>query len=245
MSIKTTWRFELMDTWFFRESRPHSPVGGSELGSVFPPPARTLAGAIRTLMGECLNADWNAFKSDPAYTIGGLCLRRELGLGDDLGALKLSGPWLLKGTERLYPVPAYLLGKQEGERWEFVQIKIGNTVCCDLGAHLRLPMLEKGEAGFKPLERAWLTRCGLEAVLGGGIPSPSDVILKKALFNEEPRLGIARNNERRTVKQEMLYQTRHIRPKHDVDLAVEVDVEGGNPRLHPDRGLSGWAARTG
>ena len=39
------------DTWFFREFRPHDAVGASELSSLFPPPIRTLAGALRTLIG--------------------------------------------------------------------------------------------------------------------------------------------------------------------------------------------------
>ena len=45
-------RFTPLDTWFFRESRPHGSIGSSELGSVFPPPVRTLLGALRTLIGD-------------------------------------------------------------------------------------------------------------------------------------------------------------------------------------------------
>lgn len=58
----TTLRFTALDTLFFRESRPYETIGGSELGSVFPPPPRTVAGAIRTAIGESLDADWKAFK---------------------------------------------------------------------------------------------------------------------------------------------------------------------------------------
>ncbi|MEM7018048.1 MAG: hypothetical protein AAF512_12010, partial [Pseudomonadota bacterium] len=37
------WCFAPIDSWFFRESRPHGSIGGSELDSLFPPPARTIA----------------------------------------------------------------------------------------------------------------------------------------------------------------------------------------------------------
>lgn len=236
MSTKT-WRFEPVDTWFFRESRPHAPVGGSELGSLFPPPARTLAGAMRTLMGERVQADWVEFKSNSTYTVNGIQLREEIGFGNDLGKLKLSGPWLMQGSGRLYPAPAFLLGKKVGKQWEFfTRLKIGEVVHCDLG-RVRLPVLDAGKEGFKLLEGAWLTRAGLEKVLAGGVPGAGDVVTKEKLFDEEPRLGIARNNEQRTVKQEMLYQTRHIRPNRGVDLAVEVEAEGIDPRLHPKSDL--------
>ena len=43
---------EPLDTWFFREARPHGSVGNSELGSQFPPPVRTLLGALRTAIGD-------------------------------------------------------------------------------------------------------------------------------------------------------------------------------------------------
>ena len=51
------------DTWFFRESRPHDAVGASELSSLFPPPIRTLAGALRTLIGDQLAINWQTLQS--------------------------------------------------------------------------------------------------------------------------------------------------------------------------------------
>ena len=62
-----TWRFNAFDTWFFRESRPMDSIGGSELASLFPPPATTLAGAVRTAIGEHLRVDWSRFQDDQEY----------------------------------------------------------------------------------------------------------------------------------------------------------------------------------
>ncbi|QLQ32192.1 MAG: hypothetical protein HZT40_12035 [Candidatus Thiothrix singaporensis] len=57
-----TWRFKALDTWFFRESRPMESIGGSELLSAFPPSPRTLSGAVRSVVGEHKQADWQQWR---------------------------------------------------------------------------------------------------------------------------------------------------------------------------------------
>ncbi|WP_308874159.1 type III-B CRISPR module-associated Cmr3 family protein [Thiothrix subterranea] len=56
---KATLVFNATDTLFFRESRPMEALG--EAQSVFPPPVRTLAGAVRTLIGEHFQVQWHEF----------------------------------------------------------------------------------------------------------------------------------------------------------------------------------------
>ncbi|MEZ5592424.1 MAG: type III-B CRISPR module-associated Cmr3 family protein [Gammaproteobacteria bacterium] len=57
-------------------------------------------------------------------------------------------------------------------------------------------------------------------MLTGG--EPKNLLRKTDLFHEEPRLGIARDNARRTVKESLLYQTRHIRLAEGVSVGVGV-----------------------
>ncbi len=226
----TTLRFTALDTLFFRESRPYETIGGSELGSVFPPPPRTVAGAIRTAIGESLDADWKAFKKafdDKAeYTVGGVNLHQRIGLGDDLGQLSIEGIWLCENGERLYPAPLFLLHKMDGQTTTFNRLLIGADASTSLG-RVVLPQLPEGCEGYKPLEGVWLTRAGLEKVLAGCEPSIGDIREQKHLVAEEPRLGIARDNSRRTVEPGLLYQTRHVRPRSG--LAIEADVAGLEP----------------
>lgn len=219
--MKLTCHFTPFDTWFFRESRPQGSVGSSELASVFPPPVRTLLGAVRTAIGDAWHArhgtDWRQFGQLKE-------LQALIGNADDLGPLRCSGPWLTRDGERLYPAPATLMVK-DGVYFNLV---LGDPVRCDLGT-LRLPAFPAqvpgldNLAGAKPAERCWLTVAGWQALLGGGTPEAADVVPADALFQEEPRLGIGRDNRRNSVEQGLLYQTRHLRLRDGVGVELELD----------------------
>lgn len=222
------WRFQALDTWFFRESRPHDAVGGAELSSLFPPPARTVLGALRSLWGESLGIDWRAFAAaKERYSVPQLAqldLLAALGRGNGTGALQAKGPWVCWQEQRLYPVPAFLLENTT----KLYRLAIGSPVECDLG-QIHLPVLKQDAAGAKPLADAWLTKEGLQQVLQGKIPAKETIYHSDRLFSRESRLGIGRNNLHRTAITGLLYQTRHLRPQ--AGLAVELDVDGLDPAL--------------
>lgn len=220
------WRFTSLDTWFFRESRPHERIGGTELASLFPPPARTLIGAVRTAIGEGRGVDWHRLKDD-------LATRAIIGFGDhDLGSLRFDGPWIHHAGTRYYPLPLTVLAKLKPEAdpgktpgYEMQRLALGPGCLCDLGEDVRMPTLPKDcDPGFKPLSPAWVNADGLRRILDGGVPDPAHLLEPDALFREEPRLGIARDYKQRTVLKSRLYQTRHLRL--DAGTALEVGVTG-------------------
>lgn len=226
MSDQKQWRFEPLDSWFFREARAFDTSGSHELGSLFPPPARTVAGAVRTLIGEMQNVDWERFACDGEYAD----LKQMIGVGDDLGPLQISGPYPLWNKERLYPAPLHLLAQEK----QYVFLKPGDPVECDLGK-VRLPEKPKaGPPGAKPLESAWLDGADLQRVLCGQFPEK--VYRSSELYDEEPRLGIARNNAQRTAHEGLLYQTRHLRPRPE--LSMGVTVSGIPSELYPVHGIT-------
>lgn len=233
---RLTWRFSALDSWFFRESRPFDSVGGSELGSVFPPSPATLAGAIRTAIGDKHGVAWKN------YPAGYPDLQQQIGDNNTLGKLRITGVFLSRqtdgGWERLYPVPAHLVATldatKEKDRIKSLHfLQVGPAVRCDLGEHVRLAVAPA--KGIKPLDNYWLTQTGLVEVLAGRIPGTGDLIESKDLFAAEARLGIARDNRQRTVEQSMLYQTRHIRPNGN--LAVEIDIDGLEAASYPESGI--------
>lgn len=225
MSTTTSLRFSALDTWFFRESRPLEAIGGSELTSIFPPPPRTLMGALRTAIGDSLNANWRDFGSNPqGYRLPDKRRLFDL-IGDSMGCgpLSITGPWLVYRNERLYPVPLFLLERNDANGKTHVRLRIGAAAHTSLDKdRVRLPLLPSGNVGAKTLESVWVTGGGLACVLAGGLPAADTLYRAADLFIEEPRLGIARNNTRRVAEDGTLYQTRHLRPK--ADLAVEAVI---------------------
>ncbi|PAT36461.1 type III-B CRISPR module-associated Cmr3 family protein [Vandammella animalimorsus] len=228
--------FTPFDTWFFRESRPHGSVGSSELGSVFPPPVRTLAGALRTLIGDAWHSrhgsDWRSFQA--SSPLAGI-----IGYGDDLGPLRLGGPFITLDGQRLYPAPANLMRKQQGGVTHYFLLELGEPVACDLGrVHLpqfprQVPGLDE-LAGSTPVQGGWLTQQGMQNVLSGQAPKAEDVKEASELFVSEPRLGIARDNRRKGVQEGLLYQTRHLRLRPGV--GVELHLHGlADASLLPER----------
>ncbi len=219
--MANTLSISALDTLFFRESRPFDAVGGSELASVFPPPPRALAGAVKARIAEALGVDWAAFHKDPdGYEIGGHCLKDLIGDGQDPGVLRLRGPWPCLAGERLYPAPLYLLAADQFKR--LARLQIGKAAKTHLGT-VRLPTLPGGERGLKPLDDHWLTADGLAQVLSGACPAPDQIHHSAELFSAEPRLGIGRNNQTRTAQEGLLYQTRHLRPVPEMHLELDID----------------------
>ena len=231
MNAYISWRFHALDTWFFREARPFDTIGSPELDSLFPPPAPTMAGAVKTLVGRQAGIDWRGFKPKAE----GESRHEHYAV---LGDLRLRGPFLSRDSEPLFPAPLFLLAKKakhdaqaaNGKAPELLlrRIVIGNAVETDLGK-VRLPELPKTgngdeDKGYKPLDDAWLTAAGLEAALRGDKPKPGEVFQAGQLFDHESRLGIGRENATGTVRAEdaLLYQTRHVRPRDDVGLLVGV-----------------------
>lgn len=215
------WRFHAVDSWFFRETRAHDAVGVSELSSVFPPPARTLMGAIRTWLGDQLGVDWHAFargEAEPA-------LQALLGDAERLGELSLAAAVLRHRGEVLWPCPAdVMLGERDG-KVHVSRLVPGSAVDTDLG-RVALPMVATGTPpGSKAVQDAWLTGKGMMTWLGGGVPTAEQIVKLEDLIEEEPRLGIGRDNALGTVKQGLLYQTRHLRLR-DESTCVEAWVSG-------------------
>ncbi len=228
--------FTPVDSWYFRESRPHGAAGGGRLESLFPPPVKTLTGAIRTRLGDSLNVDWQAFRRGEAMWRD-ISLNTLLGDNDSTGSLRFGPVQIMVGSDPLYPWPALLMEKTEAgeksENYSYARLKPGSVVHCDLG-HVALPELDwprqkkdgPDMSGGKIAEKDYLTRPFVEQLLNGDTPgaemAKKCVVRQKALFELEPRLGIARNQATVTVEEGMLYQTSHLRLKDAVSITLSL-----------------------
>jgi CRISPR-associated protein Cmr3 len=213
-------KFSAFDTLFFREARPMESVSAKPLEGRFPPTARTVAGALRSVIGEAMNVDWEKYRKGDTSQHE---VRDIIGAAhvEGIGKLDLRGAYPMLGEERLYPVPLHLLGKEN----HYVRLQCGTAVTCDLGkVYLpEKPDSAKDDAKFqgaKPLENCWLTGADLARVLSGS--EPEKVILQKELFEQEARLGIALDSGTRSAAEGKLYQTVHARVQDDVSIGVDV-----------------------
>jgi CRISPR-associated protein Cmr3 len=230
MTTPQTIRFSQLDSWYFRESRAHDSFGGSRLSSLFPPPVRTLAGALRSHIGQRMGVDWRDFaQAQPAQPLSRQ-LREQIGLGDDTGKLQIQGPWLSLHGQRLYPAPLFLL--HHPQRKQLLRLRIGKAIHCDLGAHprqplrpLRMPELPPGNPGARAAENLWLDPAQYAACLVGQAPEQWHSL--DQLRHQESRIGIALQTTTRSVEQGLLYNTAHHRLADG--LAIELDVDGIDP----------------
>ena len=223
------WTFEAFDTLFFRESRPMETVGGTALGSVFPPSPRTVIGAIRNAVGTAHHVNWADYAgaSHPLHAI--------IGKGDDLGPLSFGGPYLFTDKKPLYPMPLAVLWSSDKQTRLQPAAKPTET---DLG-WVRLPdKCDPKLIGASPKEQDWLTLDGLKQFLEGEPIDEKNWRAHKSLVDAEPRLGIGRDNQTGTVKEGLLYQTQHIRPRHSAGLSVGMTVNGLNTENLPEHGVS-------
>lgn len=207
--MRKKWTFRALDTFFFRDGTPfHQGEGGmvQPKGS-FPPSIMTLQGAIRAGLARCQG--WTP--SHPERW------PQELGTPDDLGDLRLAGPYLCYKGEYLFPAPLVLFG-EKNEEWELTRLILGDPVDCDLGEQLRLPKLAKRIKG--DLFQGWLTKRGMEQVLAGELPDQTEIYSSSQLWKEERRVGLERNCETRTAEDARLYAITHIRPQAKLEMVV-------------------------
>lgn len=229
--MNKVWAFEAMDTFFFRGGTPfrQGEGGAVQPESFFPPTMLTLQGAIRAQLAR--QQGWTP--ANPHLWPNELGTESTVpGELDDLGVLRLAGPYLYYKGEYLYPAPSILFGKEKkGAGWKLTYLlpQMNRKINSDLGEITLLQpkhAVEKGKA-----LSVWLTRTGLEKVLAGGIPEQKEIYSPSNLWDSERRVGIERQLETRTAEDHHLYALTFIRPRLGLQVVVEV---GGIPiSWHP------------
>jgi CRISPR-associated protein Cmr3 len=231
-------QLEPVDTLFFRDGTPFAAEssGPADVGGLFPPHPASITGALRAALARS-----NGWTGSGRWSAE---LNEAFGSGpNDLGLLSFTGPFLIRNGEPLFPVPLHLQGASDGGGWRpRALLQPGPPVACDLGPAVRLPDLPNEiqnpeRAELKAAEDRWVTVQGLEAVLRGQLPETDALVANRDLWREERRVGIERDNRRRTVKEGMLYTSRHVRLADGVGLGLEIDLNAPNGRWTEPTGV--------
>ncbi len=209
----TGFRLEPLDTLFFRDGTPFTADSAPQDGvdSLFPPHPPTVAGALRAALARANG--WDGHGRWPED----IC--RVLGDGwDDPGRLSIEGPFLLLDEAPLFRAPRHLLGATGATGWRpRAFLRPGPATLCDLGDAVRLPEAPPSTEEIMSLavsDGHWLTRAGMEAVLRNRCPSEDQVVESRALWGEESRIGLERQQQARTARESMLYSSTHVRLMH-------------------------------
>jgi CRISPR-associated protein Cmr3 len=215
-------QFEPVDTWCLADGMPSGAdlSGGYEQRGVFPPHPATVVGVARAALARA-----NGWSGHGAWS-GKLVEVLGDGYGpDSLGMLSFDGPYLLRDEIPHHPVPAHLVGSITGPDgpWRVrAALRPGEPVLCDLD-DVRLPAAPEPVGVDRPAEPGtqWLSAPDLTRVLERD-PAGVTVVARDVLWQEERRVGIARDAETRTVREQMLYTATHVRPGREVSIGIRV-----------------------
>lgn len=215
-----SFELEPLDVLFFRDGRPFD--AAPRAATVVPMP-QTIAGALRTWLLTCLDADFTALGS--AIKSGGSfkeATAAQKSAVAAVGRLGIRGPWFVKDGERLVPTP------------ETIEVENGSDGALHRLDPLadRLPGWSPPANGMRPLwrrsrgatraRRGYLRRTGLKRFLSGDLPHADEIVDANALFGFEDRVGIGVDPGAQTAGEGMIYSVRLMRLCPGVMLAVDL-----------------------
>lgn len=213
------------DAWFFRDGRPynHGESNQADVESLFPPPVRTLTGAVRAALARANGWDGKLRGWPQAVTAA---------FGDgpnNLGKLRFTAPFLIRRPdanqgEALWPLPLHLLGKAEPGKWTpktFLQPADESSETDQSTLRLlEFPLPAEERDDLKPAGSSWITLAGLNNILAGRLP-PADTILKpRDLWRTESRVGLKRDQATLTIGEGDLYSPAYVRLCNGVSLGI-------------------------
>jgi CRISPR-associated protein Cmr3 len=230
------WKFEALDSLFFRDSRPMNAGETVWIESQFPPTGRTLQGAVRTAILNYLGIPFEDYLNKKLKVYEPL--REEIGDGDSIGRLALTGPILFRESVPLFPVSLDLMKRHAEGKDEYCLLKPADLpISSDLG-NIRFPAMPAGKTGYKPLSDCYVDLNGMqmllksEAVTGLSkyiFPLISDNPEKNSLAYREQKMGLARNNRSRMAEEGMLYATAPLRPIDTLKIGLRVEKLSSEP----------------
>ncbi|MBF0101675.1 MAG: hypothetical protein HQK77_12285 [Desulfobacterales bacterium] len=208
----TNWyQFEPVDTLYFRGAEPMNLGENHTTSHVFPPPAQTLSGALRTsvLMQQSISIEAYAKGKAPKE------IYDAIGKGGERAPFDLIGPFFLD-KEIYIPAPySWFMEKNssdnKNDKLEIVK-----------GKFLQSRLLKSEKPDF-----IWAKAKNQEMVSLGGMwiqhqdlySDKTSIVVKKseAFFENEPRTGIALEKNRK-VREGHLYSFNHARLKKEVSI---------------------------
>ena len=242
------WLFiESSDVWLFRDGRPFDAGADHRAGSLFPPNATTLQGAIRSKMLALYGVDPEAYRERDETNANVAAVAAQIGYPArrqngqvvqtaEPGNVRLRGPFLARretaGNETqimpYFPCPADVLKIETDETKKLAPLHPAPNPAFAANWPDDAPNLWPmtfGDVGDETPEGidAWVSAEALGRYLGDkNSLNYSDLVQPGDLFGPEPRLGIGVDSSVKRPEDGMLYQVSYVRPKDEAGLLVQV-----------------------
>ncbi|MGE0826747.1 MAG: type III-B CRISPR module-associated Cmr3 family protein [Candidatus Binatia bacterium] len=225
---------EALDVWLFRDGRPFDAFSDHRAESVFPPYPSVMQGAIRSHHLVVKGVDLRDGKQ----------IEATVGTVDDYKTLRMRGPFLARKENgqivRYLPVPAHAVPGKDG----YVTLSPTQLPATVKTSAPTAMLLVSNEEPQKKEFGQWLRENQVLQLLKQETKAPIVGKSETKFFARESRLGIARNDARRTDEGGALYEVEFIRPCKNVGLLLEVNGYDGWPQTGVMRiGGEGRAAR--
>ena len=209
--------FKPVDTLFFRGAEPMQMGLDHTSTSVFPPPAHTVAGAIRTAYLKQHNVD---FKD---YGLGKVeeKVHDDIGKAGENAPFSLIGPFFKKGDDYFVPAPFHwYVEKTDSEKRQKSGIIKSVNISSSLIHSNKALRWAKGEGELVSIGGRWIDLNRLYSKNDEG-----DLFNLEDFVSFENRTGIAIDYTKKTVKESHLYSFNHARLNGNVELVFGIDRE--------------------
>jgi len=230
--------------------------GGDHSEALMPPWPSVFAGAIRSRMLVDAGVDLGRFTDEEALAPPELAT--TLGTPSEPGSFRVATVALLlppgtKGEQPqpVFPLPADLVvtgkdgvgdrrgarsGASEPDGLEVTRLELAALPrAIRSSSPVPAALALRRSAPAKPLTGYWLTAEGLGRWLGGGTPTPEQLVHRFALWKSDPRLGIAMDRSSRTAATGKLYTSETVAMADGA--AFLLGIEGAAEDQVPSEGL--------
>jgi CRISPR-associated protein Cmr3 len=217
MSNTVSLFLEPVDVWLFRDGKPFNANDDHFADSIFPPLPSVVQGALRS---HYLVLEKVSLTKENKVEIA-----RVVGTATDFRDLRIRGPFLCKGQELYFPLPADVV-PDKSKTYHILQPAFPQAGEI---TNSPTPMLLQANCEPAKFEASYISQTEMANYFAGQSFKPAE----ESLFERESRIGIARDDVRRVTQLGALYEVRYIRMVDGAGLYVEFS------------GLPNWKANQG
>ncbi len=211
------YRFKPADTLFFRGAEPMQMGVDHTATSVFPPPAHTVVGAIRTAYLKQHNIDFENYSNGTVEQK----ILDDIGKAGENAPFSLIGPLFKKDENYFIPAPYnWYIEKSADKESRTHKIITLQDIQSDLIVSHQSIMWAKGAEELMTIGGKWIDINALHAN-----SETVDLFSVDDFVLFEERTGIAIEDDKKTVREGHLYSFKHARLHENVELVFGIDKE--------------------